>query len=304
MEPNVFVTDRCGRDCLYCSARGEDRLMTRAQIREVLERRYPALVFEGGEPLLSPELERWVRAAARRGTRDITVLTNGLALTPARFASLRKAGVGHFHFNFPSHLPKTHDELTGTRGRLKAQAAVIKRVAAAGPRAASLVCVINSLNYRQLPAYVAYAARNFPGLFYVALNFVKVKGMVKDRPWLVPDLRRVSPYLRKALAAARRLGLPCLVDGVPLCFLQGFEAHARDADCLTRGDGTYLGEKRRVAACRRCGLSPVCAGPRADYLELRGDAGFRAAPPGAARPVMLAVAGGQISLNRPAGTSR
>lgn len=296
-DPNIFVTDKCGRNCLYCSANGEERLMTPARIKEVLSRRHRRLVFEGGEPLLSADLERWVRAAVRKGTRDITVLTNGLQLTPARRASLLKAGVKHFHFNFPSHLEKLHDRLTGTSGKLRVQTGVIKATAAGGAEAAALVCVINSLNYRYLPAYVEYAAREFPGIFYVAFNFIKIKGLVKKRLFLVPELGQVRPFLLEALSRAKRLGLPCLVDGVPLCFLNGFEAYSRDTDFLVRGDRTYLKEKNFAKTCARCGFSAICAGPRADYLALRGARGFRAAPVGAAAPVIKKVLRGQLSLN-------
>lgn len=277
--------------------------MTPSQVRGVLAAGYKGLVFEGGEPLLSPDLERWVRAARRRGTRDVTVLTSGLLLTPSRLASLRRAGVNHFHFNFPSHLEKLHDLLTGTRGRLGAQLSAIRSAAASGPGAAALVCVVNSLNYRQLPGYVEFVARELPGVLYVAFNFIKVKGLVKRRLWLVPGLAEVRPFLLAALRRARQLGLPCLVDGVPLCFLPGFEALARDADCLVKGESTYLREKKPVPACARCGLSAVCAGPRADYVALRGAGGFRAAPRGAAAAVARAVRRGQLALNRPGGAA-
>lgn len=271
--------------------------MAARDVREVLARAKGTLVFEGGEPLLSRRLEAWVRAARAKGAADIAVLTNGLRLTDRRRRALRRAGVDHFHFNFPSHIEKLYDALTGTRGLFRRQAEAMKAAASDGPEAAVLVCVLNSKNYRFLPDYVEYAAREFPGLFYIAFNFIKVKGAVKKRDWLVPSLGAVSPYLRSALARARRLGVNCLVDGVPLCFLKGFEAHSRDVAFMMRGDGVYLSEKERVAPCSRCGLSCVCAGPRADYLALRGAAGFRAAPAGAAGPVKKLAAGGQVSLN-------
>lgn len=301
LDPNIFLTDKCGRKCIFCSAEGEDRVMTAAQVKQVLDRRHGSLVFEGGEPLLSRDLEKWARAARRKGARDLTVLTNGLLLTPARRVSLVKAGIGHFHFNFPSHLEKLHDLLTGTRGRFSAQLAAIKQTAAAGPEAAALVCVVNALNYKHLPAYVDFAAREFPGIFYIAFNFIKVKGLVKKHTWLVPELAEVRPFLLEALRRARALGLPCLVDGVPLCFLKGFEAYSRDADSLLKGDRTYLGEKKFVKTCAACGFARICAGPRADYAQLRGLRGFRAAPRGAAAAVIRKVRGGQLSLNRPAG---
>lgn len=296
-EPNVFLTAACNRRCVYCSAEGEDRAMSPRQVREVLEHRHPTLVFEGGEPLLSRRLEGWVREARAKGAADISVLTNGLALTDRRRRSLLRAGADHFHFNFPSHIEELYDSLTGTSGLFRRQTEAVRAAAAAGPEQAVLVCVMNSKNLAFLPDYVDFAAREFPGLFYIAFNFIKIKGAVKRRPWLVPDLKALGPSLREALGRARSLGLDCLVDGVPLCFLKGFEAHSRDVSFLMKGDRVYLSEKKPVAACARCGLAAVCAGPRADYLALRGASGFRAAPKGAAGPVKRRASLGQVSLN-------
>lgn len=283
--PNLIVTKKCDRRCAFCLAHDGQPAMSAGLIRAALARRYDTISFAGGEPLLCADLEKWARAAAAGGTRYMLVLTNGLNLTDGRRASLLAAGIKHFHFNFPSHLERTHDLLTGTAGKLGIQTDAIRKTAAAGPQLASVGCVVNSLNYRELPGYVAYAARNFPGLFYLEFHFVKVAGRVRGNEGLVPDLRKVRPYLVRALRAAEKLGLKCVADGFPLCFLKGVEKYSREAWHLYNGDHAFLNRSAPLG-CPPCGLSGLCTGPSPEYARLRGRKGFRPAPAGAAAPLL------------------
>ena len=295
-EPNLYITDKCNRTCLFCGARGERRLRTRVEMRANLGRGFESIIMEGGEPLLDPGLAGWARLAKEKGVKDISVLTNGTLLDAARLAELRAAGVDHFHFNFPSHLEKLFDLLTGTSGQLKALIAAIRSAAASGPRAAVLICVMNSANMRTLPDYADFAASGLGGVFYLALNFVKQSGLVKRRTWLVPRYGGLEPYLLETLKRAKRRRLPVLVDGVPLCFMKGFEAYSRDAGRILMGDDTYLREKAPVRACLTCSLNALCPGPRKDYVRLHGDGEFKPSRRSAAR-IRALIGRGQLSLN-------
>lgn len=283
--PNLIITRKCDSNCVFCLAHSGEPAMPPGLIRKALDRGYDTVSFAGGEPLLSADLEKWVRSAVAKGTRYILVLTNGLNLTEARRLSLVDAGVDHFHFNFPSHLEKTHDRITGTRGKLKTQVEAIKRTAKAGPQMASAAFVVNSLNYRQMPDYIEYVARNFPGIFYVEFHFVRVAGRVRNDPGLVPELGKVRPYLVRALRKAEKLGLRCVADGFPLCFMKGVEIYSREAWHLFTQERYFL-KKKPLRDCPPCGLSALCAGPAKEYLALHGKKGFKPAPAGAVKPLL------------------
>ena len=270
--------------------------MTPEQAEEVISAGYKALVFEGGEPLLCRDLETWIKKAVTLGVEDISILTNGYLLTEDRLKSLLDAGARHFHFNFPACTPREHSILTGFPGLLERQKSNIARAAAVSHETAVLVCVINSINYMLLPQYIHFAAHNFPGVYYIALNFIKIKGNVKKRHSLIPKLSKAAECVRKALSAARQHGIACIVDGIPLCLLEGWEPYSRDADHILRGDTTYMWEKASVKACSDCSLVSICPGPRKDYVDIYGDSEF--SPSGKdVEPIARRILSGQLLLN-------
>lgn len=228
--------------------------------------------------------------------RDISILTNGYLLSRERLESLLNAGARHFHFNFPVHTKREHALLTGFPGLLERQKENIARAASVSPKTAVLVCVINSVNYMLLPQYVRFVSDNFPGIYYIALNFIKIKGNVKKRHFLIPMLSKAAYFVRKALLEAKKHGIACIVDGIPLCLLDGWEAYSRDADHILRGDKTYLWEKASVHACTKCSLVSICPGPRKDYVSVYGDSEFHSADKDF-EPIKEMILEGQLLLN-------
>ena len=289
LEPNVFVSPRCNLACVFCSARGQDRVMNEREINQVLDSGFKSLSVEGGEPLLDKKLESRVKRAVRRGTGEIIVFTNGLLLTPDRIGSLLKSGVTRFNFNLPAHTPGLHDKLAGVKGKLPAKLRAIKDAIRLSPPGTVIVTfVVNALNYRALPAFVDFAAGELPGLFYLSLNLVKVKGRIKSNTVMVPRLSDAGPYLLKAFGKARAAGLRVLTDGFPLCFMKGFEHLSIAPHKFIRRDKLYASEKALAGVCGKCRVSSLCAGPRRDYLQLYGPGELRVATADA-RKILSAV---------------
>ncbi len=270
-EPNLFLTEECNQNCIFCSAKGENRAMTKKQLSACLKLGYTSLAFEGGEPLMSRDLIYWTERARKSGASEIILLTNGLLLTKNKLKILIKKGITKFEFNLPSHIVKLHDTLTGSRNQFSKRIKAIKRALEYLNDGVIITFVLSELNYKTLPAYIDFVAKEFSGVFFIALNFIKVKGLVKKRKYLVPKLSAAQPYIIKALAKAKKLHVPIILDGFPLCILEGYEAYSRDVDRIIRGDKTYLEEKKHVKECLKCNLKEICAGPRADYLRLFGD---------------------------------
>jgi MoaA/NifB/PqqE/SkfB family radical SAM enzyme len=275
-EPNVFVCDACNQRCVFCSAEGEDRRMSEREKLAVLRIPFGTVSLEGGEPLLNRRLELLAAAARRAGTKNVMLFTNGLLLTEERLRSLLAAGVNGFNFNLPSHRAATHDALTGVRGQLPRKLAKIKRaIALSPPGSVVLTFVVTAGNFREMPAYVRFVARELKGVFYVSFNFIKIKGRVKKNPGLVPRISAAAVSLRAALRAARKAGLRVITDGFPLCLLKGFELTSIDLQKALRASTLYSGEKAKGEPCESCSVSSLCWGPRADYLRLRGAGEFR-----------------------------
>ena len=275
-EPNVFVCGACNQRCVFCSAEGEDRRMSEREKLAVVRIPFETLSLEGGEPLLDRRVELLAAAARRAGSKNVMLFTNGLLLTEERLDALLAAGVSGFNFNLPSHRAATHDALAGVKGLLPRKLALIKKtIEQAPPGSVVLTFVVTALNYREMPAYVRFVARELKGVFYISFNFIKIKGRVKKDLGLVPSISAAAVSLRAALRAARAAGVRVITDGFPLCLLKGFELTSIDLQKTLRASSLYAGEKAKGKPCQSCSVASLCWGPREDYLRLRGSGEFR-----------------------------
>lgn len=111
----LVVTNKCNLNCFYCHNEGQPKSNGFLQndlfqhLLRVIHQRSEGLeivTFSGGEPLLHPNLEHFVRSI-KSVTRQRTVVTNGLLLDERRLASLREAGVTKFRIGVDS-LIRTH----------------------------------------------------------------------------------------------------------------------------------------------------------------------------------------------------
>lgn len=288
----VNINSKCNQRCVFCAAEGLIRPHGARAVDAAIERAGRHLTLSGWEPTLHPRLPEIVARARARGVKNITLFTNAVLLDDAAYARrLVGAGVTTFHINFPSHQRKLSDLLTGTPGSFGRRLAGIRNVLAApGKKYVSLVFVINSLNYRTLPACAAYIVKNFPGLVHVLFTTACVMGRVRKDRTLVPKLSKVRPYLAKAQAALLKGRVKCLVENVPLCLLPGFEHASFDARQALLSGRAGAPAKAHHAACRACSLNTLCPGLREDYFHIYGDGELktsRRAPGEVARKVRL-----------------
>jgi len=269
----INITSKCNSNCIFCSRLiGEDFSDPKEKIPGRIKRQKETISLEGGEPTLCPELFKWISLAKKGGTREIILTTNGILLCNVNYCrKLIKSGITLFNINMPSHIPELHDFLTGTKGTLKLKLQAIKNLISLGQGAKTrLTFVITSENYKTLPDYVKFVKKNFPEIFYIALNFIKIDGRVRKREDLVPRLRDIGLYLEKALEYCQENRIKILSDGLPLCYLKGYEDRAIDSHKIIHKNPTFLWEKRQHANCADCSVNALCSGARKDYLRLYG----------------------------------
>jgi MoaA/NifB/PqqE/SkfB family radical SAM enzyme len=232
-----------------------------------------AVGIGGWEPTVEPELIRVVGRARKAGISRINLFTNGVRLADMAYLQrLIAAGVTTFDVSFPSHLEALSDSLTRSPGAFKLRVTGIKNILKApGEKYVSLVFVINARNYRTLPRYAEYVARQFPGVTHVLLNMVCVFGEVEKDLSLVPRFEKVKPYLASALAAFSRHKIKCLTDNLPLCLVPGFEYSSVDArQIVSSGAAQKIPGKAHQKECGVCGLIKLCPGPREDLVLVPG----------------------------------
>lgn len=271
----IPITVACNQRCLFCSALGRGDSPTRDWVLGEIERQAVSgaggVVLSGGETTFSPDLVRIIAFARKKGLK-VELQTNGLtSCYPEKAAQLAGLGVDLFNINFPSHNSAVNDRITGTKGTLRLRAAGVKNLLKAGA-SVRLTHIVSSLNFRGLPAFVKYAAKNFPGVKYIQFSYLKGMGGALENSWLLPAYPLASPYLVKALELCGKSGIEAVVDHIPPCFLGRF--YGRHIDCIkcASGSDTSLSrqEKRRLPGCRGCALRTRCFGPRKEHAVLLG----------------------------------
>ncbi len=143
------LTHRCPLRCPYCSnptelQKKENELST-GQWLNVLEQASELGVvqvhFTGGEPLLRPDLELFVRRA-RELDLYVNLITSGVGLTEQRVRQLAESGVDSIQLSVQAASPELADSIAGFRAH------ELKRLAARRIRDAGLPLHMNVVLHR------------------------------------------------------------------------------------------------------------------------------------------------------------
>jgi len=274
----IHLFRKCNQRCLFCSYPEEGGAEVPATLRDWLREiaaMPPRLVqLSGGEPLLAgADNLCLLLAAVKKLGRTAELQTNALAaagLPPAELARIVRAlnaADGYFNVNFPASTSALDYKITRARGGFKKRLAGVKKLIKAGA-AVRLTHVVSTLNYRALPAFAAFAAKELGGISWLQFSYIKGIGRA-DGSRFLPEYRLVEPYLKKALALCAAKDLRCEVDHIPPCFLGEYSALNVDMVKMRDGlKGPHLEEKKKVPACRGCSFAKLCPGPRKDYIAV------------------------------------
>jgi pyruvate-formate lyase-activating enzyme len=299
-------TFACNQKCPFCSVSLSRHMIPATSLERELDLlareadRKQVLTISGGEPTVDPQLLRIIASARRRGFRQFMLQTNAVLLTrPGLLGSLIKLGVTRYFVSFHSHRQELYDRITGSRGQYPAAVAGLTEVLRAKDCRITVNAVVNALNYRELPALIDFLgglrSRVSPRRrLEVYLSMINETGHEKAPAWAV-SLDQVAPYLRRALARCRALGLPVGRFGgessFPVCLLPSPRRYAspgslpQDRVRYTEdfsGAAGSIGHVKKPA-CRRCPFDGKCQGVPATYARMFGLAALRPPRPRRAR---------------------
>ncbi len=123
-EPSLLfieLTDRCDLKCRHCytsaGPRGKtylDRSMVETLITQGGVTGYRRVQFTGGEPLLHPDLPRFVKRALEARIPAVEIFTNGNSIDAAFLEKIPSTTM--FALSFYSHDLEVHDRITGVPG--------------------------------------------------------------------------------------------------------------------------------------------------------------------------------------------
>ena len=159
---DVSVTNACNANCSFCSyARSKGHSQPKAWIKAerfvdalpIMHRRgIRHLTFQGGEPLLHPDIAVLVSRASAAGM-EVGVITNGFLL-PQHIESLAQGGLSFLHVSIDSHTMDTHERnrgLPGLGARIREGLAHARR---AGVLTFASVTVSRLVDFDKLPPFL------------------------------------------------------------------------------------------------------------------------------------------------------
>ncbi len=291
------VTDKCNQRCLFCNVPpGSSEY---ASSFDEVKRKIAAtassgsLILTGGEPTISKRLPEVVSLARARGIRRIELQTNATMMSSPAFAryvcGLR---FDNFLISLHSHDAATSDALTGAPGFFEL---TLKGIGNLNRLSVHLTVnfVINSLNYRQLPAFVNFfTARKdvFRVRNTLCFSFVQPNGRAwNNRNTIIPRISEVVPYLHDALdyCLTKKVNFAISDCGIPVCFVEKFKEHHQEyqrikrftkyrrgprrlsgmTDALTTMNAS---EKVKRTECVACAYSGECLGLWRNYARMYG----------------------------------
>ena len=248
----------CGSDCRVQSAVKdmpvEDFCRALDSVARECDPHKVMVNITGGEPLVRRDLERCGRAIYDRGF-PWGMVTNGLALTPERYASLLASGLRAMTISLDG-LGEVHDWMRGRPGTFKKASEAIKMVIDSGEIEFDVVTCVNKRSLPQLNELKEYLIGL--GLKSWRLFTIFPVGRAANDPELLldgPELRQLMDFI-KATRKEGRIKASFACEG----FLGNYEGDVRDQFYMCEAGVT-------VGSVLADGSISACPSIRADYVQ-------------------------------------
>lgn len=210
----VNLTERCQLRCAHCitdaPARTKDG-SAREMTRDVLDALAPHLahvawvgLVHAGEPMLAPMFEPLLDALA--GRAHVHLLTNGMAMTPERWARARASGVTSLSVSMDGMSAHTNDVLRIGSSSSTLLERITLLAADKGRARLGISWVVTSANIGELDALLHFAAR--AGVDWLKLEEVFAANDTARS--LSVDRYALDVAVAKARALGDELGVPVL----------------------------------------------------------------------------------------------
>jgi len=179
---------------------------------------WKGLIMTGSEVTLRKDLPELARRARRHRFDHVRIQTHGMRLADLDYChELVAAGVDEYFVSVTAADAATHDAITEVPGSFERTIRGLENLDAFEEVTTLTNTVVTKLSYRQLPAVVD-RLRDLQRL--VQMDFWNYWPMKEtDDKGLIAPHAEVAPYLRRAIAAARKLGRAVEVKNFPECLL-------------------------------------------------------------------------------------
>lgn len=219
----------CNNNCIFCMEEDRDgryvvnSATTDETVRWILGRhdRFEEVCFTSGEPTTNQRLPAWVKMAKEAGARQISMMTNGRALSYDKYARhLLAAGLNKVYVSIHGHTAKLHEGLTRTPGSFEQTVAGIATIARY-KRLGVALHTSTVVTKRNLPhLHDIYVFLRERGVDQVVFNVMQANGRANTYfDQLFPTYTEIAAAAEEFLARAHARERPAqafFVD-IPLC---------------------------------------------------------------------------------------
>lgn len=217
---------KCNLKCEHCMIEGTmDWLRPESMDRferilalNAQQRRWKGIIFTGAEVTLRADLPEWARMARASGFEHVRIQTHGVRLAAADYCrELVEAGIDEYFVSVTAADAASHDAITGVPGAFERMLKGLENLEAFPGVATLTNTVVTRRSYRQLAAVVERLAHLRRLVQMEFWNFWPMRET--DEKDLIVSHLEALPYLRQAIAAARRHGRSVEVKNFPECLL-------------------------------------------------------------------------------------
>jgi MoaA/NifB/PqqE/SkfB family radical SAM enzyme len=307
---HVLTGAVCNNNCIFCMEEDRDgRYVTNSAttdetVRWILKNAPDCeeVCFTSGEPTTNKRLPLWVKMARQHGVPTVSVMTNGRALSYARYTKmLVAAGMNKFYVSIHGHTKRLHEGLTRTPESFEQTVAGLDVVAGLKRHGVGLH-TSTVITHRNLPHLgEIYRFLRSHGVDQVVFNVMQANGRADTYferlfPTYTDIARAFEAFLREQHRYESQV-MAFLVD-IPLCttesipdfnrgYVESYVHFEPEASAALRPDGTGRtgrdgelvqirrsdlddAERRKRDDCRRCRYDDVCEGVWGNYLRRYG----------------------------------
>jgi MoaA/NifB/PqqE/SkfB family radical SAM enzyme len=234
---------------------------------------------------LRDDLDELIKFAKDKGFKDVELQTNGVLLSNRRLAhKISEAGVDRFIVSLHSHKKGISERITNAPGTFDKTLMAVKNLTEL-EKNIHISHVINSLNYRDLTNFLKFIKKRFPSVSSFYFSLVRPNGNAWQNKWIVPKISEIDIYIYQLFDYCRDNKIPFSVEGLPLCYMQGYEAHSTEVHRILSKPVFYIGSdtlrgnthrftlthlKSKGEQCDSCFIRGICPGVWVEYAEIHG----------------------------------
>ncbi|MFC1517781.1 radical SAM protein [Candidatus Margulisiibacteriota bacterium] len=286
MEYDIDLGGVCNNNCLFCS-QGEKGVSTNERDLSLKEVKATAkkisgncegIIITGGEPTLRDYLPELLIYLKKLKFKKIQLQSNGRRFAYEDYCKqIVDTGVTEFSIALNSHLAEHHDQLSTVQNSFKQTLGGIRNLKK-HKAFVTANAIITKINYKDLPDLANLMITE--GVDKLKYSFVRGIGNAFDnKKDIVPSMKEVIPYLKKALDIGKKFNKKMWVVAVPNCLLEEHMEYLSAMHIPVKNTKKMIKDyiierfdktRAKPKKCEKCKYFLSCVGPWKEYVEKYG----------------------------------